>query len=186
MKRYPDGVEGGFFYEKSCPGYKPDWLSVTEAGRTKKVAYCTVEDEAGLVWIANLASLEFHTSLSRSDDISRPTMVVFDLDPGEGLDILDCAEAGVSLRAMLAGLGLECFAKTSGGKGLHVYVPLNVPVSFGETKDFAHAVALMMAKTAMTTSNSSSVTPDDAPVGLDRVLWGARGADLLTMAYPER
>ncbi len=144
MKRYPDGVEGDFFYEKSCPGYKPDWLSVTEAGKSKKVAYCTIEDEAGLVWIANLASLEMHTMLSRSEDVTRPTMVVFDLDPGEGTNIVDCAEVGVNLRAMLAGLGLECWAKTSGGKGLHVYIPLNKPVSFAETKDFAHAVALMM------------------------------------------
>ena len=144
MKRYPDGVAGGYFYEKSCPGYKPDWLSVTEAGKTKKVAYCTIEDEAGLVWIANLAALELHTMLSRSDDVSRPTMVVFDLDPGEGMDILDCAEAGARLREMLVAMGLQCFAKTSGAKGLHVYIPLNTPVSFQETKDFAHAVALMM------------------------------------------
>ncbi|MBN2025681.1 MAG: non-homologous end-joining DNA ligase [Actinobacteria bacterium] len=144
MKRYPDGVEGGFFYEKSCPGFKPDWLSVTEAGKTKKVAYCTIAGEAGLVWIANLASLEMHTSLSRAEDVATPTAVVFDLDPGEGMDILDCAEAGVHLREILAGLGLESCAKTSGGKGLHVYIPLNTPVSFPETKDFAHAVALMM------------------------------------------
>jgi bifunctional non-homologous end joining protein LigD len=82
--------------------------------------------------------------LSRSGDVSIPTMVVFDLDPGEGMDILDCAEAGMNLRAMLAGLGLQCHAKTSGGKGLHVYIPLNTPVSFQETKDFAHAVALLM------------------------------------------
>jgi bifunctional non-homologous end joining protein LigD len=144
MKRYPDGVTGEFFYEKSCPAYKPDWLSVTEAGRMKKVAYCTIEDEAGLIWIVNLAALELHTMLSRSQDVSRPTMVVFDLDPGEGMDILDCAEAGVSLREMLSGLGLQCYPKTSGGKGLHVYIPLNTQVSFRETKDFAHAVALMM------------------------------------------
>jgi bifunctional non-homologous end joining protein LigD len=144
MKRYPDGVEGDFFYEKSCPGYKPDWLAVTEAGSSKKVAYCTIEDQAGLVWIANLASLELHVMLSRSDDVSKPTMVVFDLDPGEGMDILDCSEAAGNLRTVLAGLGLKCFAKTSGGKGLHVLVPLNTPASFQETKDFAHAVALMM------------------------------------------
>jgi bifunctional non-homologous end joining protein LigD len=144
MKRYPDGVEGGFFYEKSCPGYKPDWLAVTEAGSTRKVAYCTIEDEAGLVWVANLASLELHTMLSRSEDVSRPTMVVFDLDPGDGMDILDCAEMGMGMRSILSGLGLKCFAKTSGGKGLHVYIPLNTPVSFQETKDFAHAVALIM------------------------------------------
>ncbi|MEW6553770.1 MAG: non-homologous end-joining DNA ligase [Actinomycetota bacterium] len=144
MKRYPDGVAGDFFYEKSCPGYRPDWLSVTEAGGTKKVAYCTVEDEAGLLWIANLAALELHTTLSSSDDVSRPTMVVFDLDPGEGMDILDCAEAGARLRELLAALGLQCYAKTSGSKGLHVYIPLNTPASFRETKDFAHAVALMM------------------------------------------
>lgn len=144
MKRYPDGVEAGFFYEKSCPEYRPDWLAVTEAGGTRKVAYCTIEDQAGLVWVANLASLELHTMLSRSEDVSTPTMVVFDLDPGEGMEILDCAEAGLKLRAIIAGLGLSCCAKTSGGKGLHVYVPLNTPVSFQETKDFAHALALMM------------------------------------------
>jgi bifunctional non-homologous end joining protein LigD len=144
MKRYPNGVEGSFFYEKSCPGHKPDWLTVTEAGSTKKVAYCTIEDQAGLVWVANLASLELHTMLSRHEDVSTPTMVAFDLDPGEGMDVLDCASAAVRLREILAGLGLQCYAKTSGGKGLHVLVPLNTPVSFEETKDFAHAVALMM------------------------------------------
>ncbi len=144
MKRYPDGVEAEFFYEKSCPGYRPEWLAVTEAGGTRKVAYCTIEDRAGLVWVANLASLELHTMLSRSEDVTTPTMAVFDLDPGEGMDILDCAEAGVQLRAILAGLGLKSYAKTSGGKGLHVYIPLNTPVSFQETKDFAHALALMM------------------------------------------
>lgn len=144
MKRYPDGVEADFFYEKRCPGYRPDWLAVTEAGGSRKVAYCTVEDEAGLVWVANLASLELHTMLSRSHDVARPTMVVFDLDPGEGMDILHCAEAGLRLREILEALGLESFAKTSGGKGVHVCVPLNTPVSFPETKDFAHAVALLM------------------------------------------
>jgi bifunctional non-homologous end joining protein LigD len=144
MKRYPNGVEAGFFYEKSCPSHMPDWLAVTEAGRTKKVKYCTIEDQAGLVWIANLASLELHVTLSRSEDVYSPTMMVFDLDPGEGMDVLDCAEAGVKLRAMLAGLGLKSYPKTSGGKGLHVLVPLNTPISFQETKDFAHAVALMM------------------------------------------
>ncbi len=144
MKRYPNGVEAPFFYEKSCPGHKPDWLTVTEAGSSKKVAYCTIEDQAGLVWVANLASLELHTMLSRHEDVSRPTMVAFDLDPGEGTDVLDCAAAAVRLREILAGLGLQCYAKTSGGKGLHVLVPLNTPVSFEETKDFAHAVALIM------------------------------------------
>jgi bifunctional non-homologous end joining protein LigD len=144
MKRYPDGVEGHFFYEKNCPGYKPDWLTVTEAGSTRKAAYCTIEDEAGLVWIANLASLELHTMLSRSDDLTMPTVAVFDLDPGEGTDILDCAEVALELRGILDALGLGCYAKTSGGKGIHVYIPLNTPVTFRETKDFAHAVALMM------------------------------------------
>jgi bifunctional non-homologous end joining protein LigD len=144
MKRYPDGVEADYFYEKRCPAHKPDWLDVIEMGGARPLAYCTIEDQAGLVWVANLASLELHVMLGLQEDASRPTMFVFDLDPGEGMDILDCAELAQKLRAILAGLGMRCFAKTSGGKGLHVMVPLNTPVSFKDTKDFAHAVALMM------------------------------------------
>ncbi len=116
MKRYPNGVEEGFFYEKSCPRHMPDWMGVTRAGSTKVVSYCTIEDRAGLVWVANLASLELHTMLCRGEDVSTPTMVVFDLDPGEGMDVIDSAGAARRLREVLAGLGLASFPKMSGGQ----------------------------------------------------------------------
>jgi bifunctional non-homologous end joining protein LigD len=149
-KRYPDGVDKLFFFEKNCPSYHPDWVAtslVPEGGRTGNgVNYCVVENKATLAWLANLAAIEFHTLLSKGDDVTRPTYMVFDLDPGAPASMLDCIRIGFRLKDMLAGFGLECFAKTSGGKGLHIYVPLNTPVSFDQTKSFANAVARVLEK----------------------------------------
>jgi len=108
--------------------------------------YCVVENKASLMWVANLAAIELHTLLSKGDEITRPTFMVFDLDPGAPADMLDCIRIGFRLKDMLAGFGLECFAKTSGGKGLHLYVPLNTPVTFDETKAFSNAVARVLEK----------------------------------------
>jgi bifunctional non-homologous end joining protein LigD len=149
-KRYPDGVDKLFFFEKNCPTYHPDWVAtslVPEGGRTGQgVNYCVADSKATLAWLANLAAIEFHTLLSRGDDLTRPTYMVFDLDPGPPAGMLDCIRVGFRLKEMLAGFGLECFAKTSGGKGLHLYVPLNTPVTFDETKAFANAVARVLEK----------------------------------------
>jgi bifunctional non-homologous end joining protein LigD len=148
LKRYPDGVEGQYFYEKECPSHRPDWLQtapITTKGR--KINFCLVEDLPSLVWAANLADLELHTSLSRADDVQRPTMVVFDLDPGAPAAILECAEVGLRLRDVLGELGLESFPKTSGSKGLQVYAPLNTAgVTYEHTKPFAHAIARLLEK----------------------------------------
>lgn len=146
MKRYPDGVTGQHFYEKSCPSFRPNWMQTVATGKTKVVTYCTIDDRASLVWVANLASLELHVMLSRAPEVLQPTMIAFDFDPGPGTDIIDCAIAARNLRGLLAKLNLQCFAKTSGGKGFHVYIPLNTRATFKETKDFAHALALMMEK----------------------------------------
>jgi len=146
LKRYPNGVEGSYFYEKRCPPYHPDWVTTIEAGRTKVVNYCSIEDRASLVWVANLASLELHTMLSRAEDVQRPTLIAFDLDPGPRTDILDCAQVALNLRSVLTRVGLESFVKTSGGKGLHLYIPLNTPAGFDETKEFAHAISLLMKR----------------------------------------
>jgi bifunctional non-homologous end joining protein LigD len=146
LKRYPDGVQGEYFYEKTCPSHRPDWVETVKAGITKPVNYCSIADRASLVWVANLASLELHVLLSRNEDVLRPTMVAFDLDPGEGREILDCARVARNLRGILFRLGLESYAKTSGGKGMHVYIPLNTPATFEQTKDFAHAMALLMQR----------------------------------------
>jgi bifunctional non-homologous end joining protein LigD len=144
LKRYPDGVEADFFYEKNCPKHRPAWVQTAAVPRERgsgTIDYCLVQDLPSLVWVANLASLELHTSLSRAHAIERPTMVVFDLDPGPPASILECCEVALLLQGMFEQLGLRCLAKTSGSKGLQVYVPLNSDVSYDQTKPFAKAVA---------------------------------------------
>ncbi len=145
LKRYPNGVDGQFFYEKRCPQHRPDWVEVApiwSRHNNAEVGYCVAGDLPTLVWVANLASLELHTSLSRADDIARPTMVVFDLDPGPPATIVECCRVALRLKDLFEHLGLQSFAKTSGSKGLQLYAPLNTPVTYeGGTKDFALAVA---------------------------------------------
>ncbi len=144
LKRYPGGVEGQFFYEKHCPSHRPDWVQTAAIHSNRNgeaVNYCVVKDRATLAWVANLASLELHTSLAKVKDVGRPTMMAFDLDPGPPADMLDCIRVGKRLRKLLSEMGLESFPKTSGGKGLHIYVPLNTPATFEQTKEFAHNMA---------------------------------------------
>jgi bifunctional non-homologous end joining protein LigD len=147
LKRYPDGVEGQYFYEKQCPSHRPDWVRTEPVKADGKVIdFCVVDDLPSLVWTSNLADLELHTSLSLAEDVQRPTMVVFDLDPGPPAAILECAQVGMWLRDTFDELGLESFPKTSGSKGLQVYVPLNTPVTYEQTKPFARALARLLEK----------------------------------------
>jgi len=142
MKRYPDGVDGQFFYEKQAPSYRPDWIKTVEVQNRRKIDYLLANDLPTLIWLANLADLELHTSLSKAKDVLRPTMLAFDLDPGAPAAILECAQIGIELRDLFANLGLDCYPKTSGSKGMQVYVPLNTPVTYEATKPFAHAIAM--------------------------------------------
>jgi bifunctional non-homologous end joining protein LigD len=149
LKRYPDGVEGQYFYEKHCPSHRPPWVdttSVVSHDKKTTVDYCLANDLPSVIWVAQLASIELHTSLARAVDYQCPTMVVFDLDPGLPAHIVDCAQVALWLRELFDDLGLEAFPKTSGSKGLQVYVPLNTPTSYEKTKPFAHAVALLLEK----------------------------------------
>ena len=144
MKRYPDGVEGEFFYEKNCPSHRPKWVQTAKVwseGNQREMQYCLAQDLPTLVWAANLADIELHTSLSRKKDVARPTMMVFDLDPGPPADIVQCCQVGLWLREILQGMKLKSWAKTSGSKGLQVYVPLNTAVSYDQTKEVSHAIA---------------------------------------------
>jgi bifunctional non-homologous end joining protein LigD len=126
LKRYPNGVEGGHFYEKQCPSHRPGWVrSEPVELSSKTINFCICDDLATLVWLANLADLELHPSLSKVPDVEQPTVMAFDLDPGPGTGLVECCEVAVLLRDALAQLGLECFAKTSGSKGIQLYVPLN-------------------------------------------------------------
>ncbi len=144
MKRYPDGVDGEFFYEKNCPSHRPKWVKTAKLwseGNNRMMNYCLAQDLPTLVWAANLADLELHTSLSRKSNIKRPTMMVFDLDPGAPADIVQCCQVGLWLRDLLGGMKLKSLAKTSGSKGMQVYVPLNTSVTYDQTKDLSRALA---------------------------------------------
>ncbi len=160
MKRYPDGVEGQFFYEKNCPSHRPKWVQTAKVwseGNQRIMNYCLANDLPTLVWAANLADLELHTSLSRKDNLDRPTMMVFDLDPGAPADIVRCCQVGLWLRDLLVKMKLKSFAKTSGSKGLQVYVPLNTSVTYDHTKDLSRSLAqyLEQEHANLVTSNMS-------------------------------
>jgi bifunctional non-homologous end joining protein LigD len=145
LKRYPDGVEGDHFYEKQCPRHRPEWVTTEKVRLERKsIEFCTVGDTATLVWLANLADIELHTSLALARSQDRPTMMVFDLDPGAPADIVQCCEVGLWLNGMFENLGLQCFPKTSGSKGLQIYVPLNTDVGYDDTKPFSKSVAELL------------------------------------------
>lgn len=144
LRRCPDGVGGECFYEKNCPQHRPSWVrtAVGIGGPT----YCLVEERATLVWLANLAAIELHPNLHLVDAPGSPTVVVFDLDPGPPAGVLETVDVALRVRAILDQLGLRSYPKTSGRKGLQVYLPLNEPTTYDETRGFAHAVALLLEK----------------------------------------
>jgi bifunctional non-homologous end joining protein LigD len=141
--RIPDGVDGQRFFEKRAPSHTPKWVKTAaiEMGTVGKLNFVVCDDRATLIWLAQLAAFELHPSLSLARRPQRPTMLVFDLDPGAPADILDCCRVGLRLRDLFDRLGLECYPKTSGSKGLQVYVPLNTTCTYDDTKSFARAVA---------------------------------------------
>lgn len=149
LRRFPDGVEGESFFEKRCPSHRPDWVG-THPGpgdRNGTIGYCALDSTAALAWSANLAALEIHAPMARGTDIEAPTMCVFDLDPGPRTGIPECAEVALQIRDVLDRLaGLTCLPKTSGSKGLQVYVPLNAPHSHDHCSGFAQAVAQVLER----------------------------------------
>ncbi|MEA2131879.1 MAG: bifunctional non-ous end joining protein LigD, partial [Solirubrobacteraceae bacterium] len=144
--RFPNGVEDKSFFEKQCPSHRPEWVQTTPVHLSKKtVDFCLCDDLPTLVWLANLAALELHTSMHLAKPLDRPTMMVFDLDPGPPATIVECCRVGLWLQGMFEGLGLQAFPKTSGSKGMQVYVPLNSPgATYTHTKGFAKAVAELL------------------------------------------
>lgn len=148
LKRYPEGVEGFFFYEKQCPPHRPEWIPTTRVPRSEggQINYCVINDLPALVWAVNLADLELHLFLHRAPKIEQPTALAFDLDPGAPADILDCCRTALELKALLEKLKLKSFPKTSGSKGLQVYVPLNSTATYEKTKPFAHEMAMQLEK----------------------------------------
>ena len=159
FRRAPDGVDGPVFFTKRCPDFAPDWIATARglesdrAGRRSKadrdegpIDYCVLGDVASLVWAANLAALELHAPMARASDPTTPSAVVFDLDPGEPAGITECCAVALLLRDAMQRMGLTMVAKTSGNKGLQVYLPLNTPVTHDQAGGFAHSVAELMTK----------------------------------------
>jgi len=159
LRRFPEGVDDteAAFFEKRCPKHRPEWVktATVEAGpRAGDIDFCVCEDRPTLVWMAQLAAIELHPSLSLAQAPDRPTVLAFDLDPGAPADILDCCRVGLRLRELFDHFGIQSFAKTSGSKGLQVYVPLNdKDVTYEAenedgkgTKPFARAIAQLLEK----------------------------------------
>ena len=150
LKRFPDGIYGEFFYEKDAPSFTPDWVETFPVPRREQngpdIRYILINDLPTLVWLANLTNLEIHPFLHRVPNITRPNWIVFDLDPGEGANVLSCARVALLLRDLLTNLKLKSFVKVSGSKGLQVYVPLNDHTSYSVTQPFAKAIAELLAQ----------------------------------------
>lgn len=162
MLRFPDGVDGERFFEKRCPSHRPAWMATVQLGREgrdKVVDHCDLRERADLVWVANMASLELHTPMGTAPDTFTPTMVVFDLDPGAPADVVDCARVALLLRQVFERLGLDAHPKTSGSKGLQVYVPVNREgTTFEQTKSFALSVGQLLER----------VHPDEVLTSMDK------------------
>jgi bifunctional non-homologous end joining protein LigD len=150
LKRYPDGVEGPHFYEKQCPSHAPEWVETTTVpssrARDGMIRFCLAQDLATLVWLANLADLELHSSLGLAEAYASPTVIAFDLDPGPPATVVECAQVALELRTIFDHIGMQAFAKTSGSKGMQVYVPLNTPATYEETSGFAHGLAQLLER----------------------------------------
>ena len=149
LKRYPNGVEEEYFYEKRCPSNRPSWVKTARITRDEGelMTVCLVNDLDTLIWVENLASLELHVPLAKAATPETPDSMVFDLDPGDSADILDCARVALILRDLLGELKLASYVKTSGRKGLHVYVPLNRRgVTFEDTKKFSKSVSEVLQR----------------------------------------
>jgi bifunctional non-homologous end joining protein LigD len=149
FKRYPEGVDKDFFFEKRCPSHRPAWVKTAEIPQDdgERMTFCLVNDLETLIWAENLASIELHVPLARANSPETPDSMVFDLDPGDRVTILECGRVALILHDLLSRMGLTSYVKTSGKKGLHVYVPLNrKETTFEDTKTFSKAVAGIMQK----------------------------------------
>jgi bifunctional non-homologous end joining protein LigD len=148
FRRFPNGVDAGSFFEKRCPKHRPEWLPVAvgPGDRIGGIEYCVLDEPAALVWAANMAALELHAPMALAEDLDNPRAVVFDLDPGAPADVRDCCRIALAIRDVLVSLDLEAWAKTSGSKGLQLYVPVNGPLGHEQAASFALTVGQLLER----------------------------------------
>ena len=146
FKRFPNGVDKAGFFEKNCPGHRPDWVPVSIGPGSPPPQSCRVEEPAALVWAGNQAAIEIHAPMALADDLASPRMVVFDFDPGPPAAIRECAAVALAVREVLAAVGLDGWCKTSGSKGLQLYVPVNEALTHEHASSFALAVGQVLER----------------------------------------
>jgi bifunctional non-homologous end joining protein LigD len=164
LKRFPDGVDTAGFFEKRCPKHRPSWMATAPGpgDRNGEIGYCRFDEPAVLVWAANMAALELHVPMAVADDLDTPRAVVFDLDPGEPATIVECCQTALWVREVLDAVRLQGWAKTSGSKGLQLYVPMNTPCTHEQAADFALAVGQVLERqhgSRVTTTMAKAVRP---------------------------
>jgi bifunctional non-homologous end joining protein LigD len=147
MKRYPHGAAGEFFFMKRAPSPRPDWIEICsiEHGSGSVIDFPMVQDRASLLWVINLGCIDLNQWYARCDDVDRPDYVHFDLDPGEGAGFDRVRETALIIREALDTLKMASFVKTTGSKGIHVYVPIVRGPSQKQVWTFAKALAQEMA-----------------------------------------
>ncbi len=147
MARFPDGADGGFFYEKQAPGHKPDWLPTAplhSEHRGEPIDFVTAPDVESLLWIVNMGAIEIHPWLSRFDTPHRPDFAIFDLDPAEGASWQQVVDTARHINVVLERLGLAAYPKTSGATGLHLYVPVDPRYGYTEVRRFVETVGRLV------------------------------------------
>lgn len=164
LKRFPNGVDTKGFFEKRCPKHRPEWVGthIGPGDRAGDIGYCAFDEPADLVWAANMAALELHVPMALASDLDAPQIVVFDFDPGPGTALAECCEVALWVREILDAAGLVGWAKTSGSKGLQLYVPLNSPCTHQHAADFALAVGQVLERQhrdRVTTTMAKAVRP---------------------------
>ncbi|MAT06081.1 MAG: hypothetical protein CL424_13665 [Acidimicrobiaceae bacterium] len=149
FKRFPDGTDTNGFFEKRCPGHRPPWVDVALGPGDRKggIEYCRIDETASMVWAANMAALELHAPMACADDLDVPRALVFDFDPGAPAAIEECCSVALGVRDVLASIDVQGWCKTSGSKGLQMYVPLNTDdATHDGAADFALAVGQVMER----------------------------------------
>ena len=149
FRRYPDGTDTAGFFEKRCPAHRPEWVPVAlgPGDRRGGIEYCCITETAAMVWAANMAAIEIHAPMALARDLDNPRTVVFDFDPGAPATVVDCCEIAIAAREVLDAVGLDGWCKTSGSKGLQLYVPVNADgLTHEGAADFALAVGQVLER----------------------------------------
>lgn len=182
LRRWPDGITGASFFEKRCPSHRPGWVGTCRGpgDRRAGIEYCRLDSTPAMAWVANLAALEFHAPMARCGRIDSPSMLVFDLDPGSPATIVECCRVALEIRAVLETVDLESHAKTSGSKGLQLYVPLNTPHEHEHCADFALAVARLLEQRTPDRVTSTMAKP--ARTGKILIDWSQNSRHKTTIA----